>query len=418
MPGNWPVGARAELVALLLEGHRALPALEALDQHELFGRLMPEWEPVRSKPQRNAYHRFTVDRHLWEAAANAAELAPRVGRPDLLVMGALLHDIGKGYPGDHTEVGMTIVRQVAPRLGFGPREVDTLVAMVEHHLLLPDFALRRDITDKATIEKVAAAVETVERLELLHALTEADSKATGPAAWGSWQAELVDELVGRVRHVLGGGDVAEVTWRLFPDAETLARMAAGTIDVRRDGDVITVVSPDRAGSFSRIAGVLSMHGLDVLSAQAHSDEHGMAASQFRVMSDTADMKWRSVKADLGRALANELAIEARHRGAGGHVPASPPDPGRPAGRHRRSCSTMRPPATPRCIEVRATTKIGILHRITKALGELGLDIRHATVQSIGMDVVDTFYVRSASGGLVTDPQHRREIIKAVLHAVS
>jgi [protein-PII] uridylyltransferase len=312
---------------------------------------------------------------------------------------------------------MTIVRQLAPRLGFGPGEVDTLVAMVEHHLLLPDFALRRDITDKATIEKVAEAVETVERLELLHALTDADSRATGPAAWGSWQAELVNELVTRVRHVLGGGDVTEVTWRLFPDAETLARMAAETVDVRRDGDVITVVSTDRAGSFSRIAGVLSMHGLDVLSAQALSDEHGMAASQFRVMSDTADMKWGEVKADLGRALANELAIEARIAE-------------RATTYRRRRRTQAGQPAAPKVvfddaassnatvIEVRATTKIGILHRITKALGELGLDIRHATVQSIGMDVVDTFYVRSASGGLVTDPQHRREIIKAVLHAVS
>ena len=59
--GDWPVGARTELVALLLEGHRAIPVLEALDQSELVSRLLPEWEPVRSKPQRNAYHRFTVD---------------------------------------------------------------------------------------------------------------------------------------------------------------------------------------------------------------------------------------------------------------------------------------------------------------------------------------------------------------------
>jgi len=180
-----------------------------------------------------------------------------------------------------------------------------------------------------------------------------------------------------------------VTWRLFPDAETLARMAAETVDVRRDGDVITVVSTDRAGSFSRIAGVLSMHGLDVLSAQALSDEHGMAASQFRVMSDTADMKWGEVKADLGRALANELAIEARIAE-------------RATTYRRRRRTQAGQPAAPKVvfddaassnatvIEVRATTKIGILHRITKALGELGLDIRHATVQSIGMDVVDTF----------------------------
>ena len=416
-PGNWPVGATDELVSLLLEGHRAIPVLEALDQRELFGRLLPEWEPVRSKPQRNAYHRFTVDRHLWEAAANAAERADRVGRPDLLVMGALLHDIGKGYPGDHTEVGMVIVRQLAPRLGYPPADVDILVSMVEHHLLLPDAAMRRDLTDAATIQRVADAIGSVERLELLHALTEADSLATGPAAWGSWQEELVNELVGRVRHVLGGGDASEVTWRLFPDEETLARMAMGTVDVRRDRDLITVVSPDRAGSFSRVAGVLSMHGLDVISAQAHSDEHGMAASQFRVVSDESDMKWSSVKSDLGRALANQLAIEARIAD-------------RATAYRRRKQTQARPPGPPKVvfddeassnatvIVVRAQTKVGILHRITKALSELGLDIRHATVQSIGMEVVDTFYVRSASGAPVIDPFHRKEIERALLFAVS
>ncbi len=415
--GTWPLGAADELVALLLEGHRAIPVLEALDQRELFGRLMPEWEPVRSKPQRNAYHRFTVDRHLWEAAANAADLAGRVSRPDLLVLGALLHDIGKGYAGDHTEVGMTIVRQLAPKLGFSPPDVDTLVAMVEHHLLLPDVAMRRDLTDEVTIRQVADVVGSVERLDLLHALTEADSLATGPSAWGSWKQELVAELVARVRHVLGGGDVREVTWSLFPDAETVSLMAAGALDMRRHGEVITVVSPDRAGTFSRVAGVLSLHGLDVFSAQAHSDEHGMAASQFRVVRFDADITWRSVKADLGRALSNELAIEARLAERASTYRR----------RRRTQAQQPGPPAVvfddgassnATVIEVRAHTKVGVLHRITKALSELGLDIRHATVQTIGMEVVDTFYVRAAGGALVTDPFHRKEIERALLHAVS
>jgi [protein-PII] uridylyltransferase len=214
--GTWPVGATAELVALLLEGHRSIRVLEALDQRELFARLLPEWEPNRSRPQRNAYHRFTVDRHLWEAAANASQLVDRVARPDLLVLGALFHDLGKGYPGDHTIVGMDLVRQVGPKLGLPTADVDTLVAMVEHHLLLPDGAVRRDLTDEATINQVAASLGSVERLDLLHALTEADSLATGPSAWGSWKEDLVNELAARVRHVLGGGNVAEVTWSLFP----------------------------------------------------------------------------------------------------------------------------------------------------------------------------------------------------------
>jgi [protein-PII] uridylyltransferase len=421
-PPTWPAGAADKLVALLLEGHGAVPVLEALDQRGLLARLIPEWEPVRSRPQRNAYHRFTVDRHLWEAAANAAELVDRVSRPDLLVLGALFHDIGKGYQGDHTEAGMEIVRGLGHRLGIGLTDTDVLISMVEHHLLLPDVALRRDLTDSATLSHVAESVGSVEVLDLLHALTEADSKATGPSAWGSWKEGLVDDLVTRVRHVLGGGDVTEVTWRLFPDAETLSLMAEGETDVRVHDDRITVVTPDLPGSFSRVAGVLALHGLDVLSAQAHSDEPqlgrlGMAASQFRVDLPHERFDWDSMHNDLLRALAGELAIEARlaervhtyrRRRA-----TQAQQPGPPSVTFHDDASS-----NASVLEVRAPNKIGILHRITKALAELGLDIRHATVQTIGMEVVDTFYVRTWSGVLVTDAFHRAEIERAVLHAVS
>ena len=288
--------------------------------------------------------------------------------------------------------------------------------MVEQHLLLPDVAMRRDLTDPATIQQVASAVGTVEVLDLLHALTEADSLATGPSAWGDWKEGLVNELAARVRHVLGGGDVAEVTWRLFPDADTLAVMAAGELHISRAGDVITVVSPDASGTFSRIAGVLSLHGLDVVTAQAHSDEGGMAASQFRIVVPDAGFNWRAVKVDLGRALEHRLAIEARlaeraatYRRRRRTQAAAPGPPSVVFDDAASSNATV--------IVVRAVTKVGILHRISKALGELGLDIRHATVQTIGMEVVDTFYVR-ADGKLVTDATYRKEIHRALLHAVT
>ena len=160
---------------LLQQGHRAIDVLESLDQRGILVRLLPEWAPVRSRPQRNAYHRFTVDRHLWETAANAAALTDRVTRPDLLVLGALFHDIGKGYPGDHTTAGMALLEQIGPRLGLPPDDVAVLVRMVQHHLLLPDVAIRRDLTDPATIRKVADAVGSPLQLDLLAALTEADS---------------------------------------------------------------------------------------------------------------------------------------------------------------------------------------------------------------------------------------------------
>jgi [protein-PII] uridylyltransferase len=431
-PDPWPAGAVDELVALLLEGHRAIAPLEALDQVGVLVRVLPEWQAVRNKPQRNAYHRFTVDRHLWEAIANAADLvvSRRISRPDLLVLGALLHDLGKGLPGDHTDRGVELAERIGPRLGFGPQDAGVLVALVRHHLLLPDVATRRDLSDDATITSVAAAVETPLVLELLHALTEADSLATGPSAWGSWKAELVGLLVDRVGHVLGGGDVSEVTWRLFPSDEVLGLMAAGHTAVIPHVDRIVTVAPDRPGLFGRVAGVISIHGLDVLAAEAYSDDVAvssppssgsgggvvtMAANEFRVAVPKHGIDWARLVTDLERALCGQLAIEARLADR--------------ARTYRRKRSTAAEVAEPQVrldndassdatvIEVRARDRVGLLHRITKALAELELDIRHAKIQTIGPEVVDTFYVRSAGAKLV-DPFHIGEVERALLHAVA
>jgi [protein-PII] uridylyltransferase len=424
---RWPDGAIGELVELLRQGHRAIDVLEALDQRGLLVRVLPEWAPVRSRPQRNAYHRYTVDRHLWEAAANAAALADRVPRPDLLVLGALFHDLGKGSAGDHVVAGMELVMTIGPRLGLGDHDVGTLVRLVQHHLLLPDVAVRRDLADPATIRQVADAVGDVETLALLHALTEADSIATGPSAWGTWKEQLVAELVARTRHVLGGGDLTPRTWRRFPDDGTMATMAAGRLDVRIEADDdgaagtqrITVVCDDRPGAFARIAGVLSLRGLDVLTAWAYSGQLGgpaMAASQYRVVPPRAGVAWEPLVEDLRRALAGELAIEARLAERARTYRRRKPTQAVPPG---PATVTFHDDASSDAtvIEVRAANRIGVLHRIANALAELGLDIRHATVQTIGDEVVDTFYVRTLAGRLVDDEFHRGEIERAVVHAV-
>jgi [protein-PII] uridylyltransferase len=417
MPSPWPVGAIDDLVGLLLTGHDAIPVLEALDQRGLWVRILPEWAPNRSRPQRNAYHRFTVDRHLWEATANASDLSKNVSRPDLLVLGALFHDIGKGYPGDHNEVGVELVGRIAPRVGISPDDMHILQTMVAHHLLLPDAATRRDLADPATITFVAEKVQTPLVLDLLHGLTEADSLATGPAAWGSWKADLVAELVKRVHLVLGGGDMDEVQWRLFPDADVLEMMAKGVVTVGVTEDSVTVVSPDRPGTFSRVAGVLTLHGLSVLGAQAHSDEQGMAASQFRVQVPShGPIEWSPIITNLERALRGELAIEARMA-----------ERAKSYRRRRRSAGELAPPkvtffdeasSNATVLEVRAPDQHGILHRITKAMAEVGLDIRHASVQTIGDEVVDAFYVRTSGGQKLTDSFHRTEVVKAILFSLT
>ncbi|MGA2037558.1 MAG: HD domain-containing protein, partial [Acidimicrobiales bacterium] len=171
--GTWPTEMREALVRVLAAGLPAIAALEALDQKGLLERFLPEWQTVRNRPQRNAYHLFTVDRHLLEAAARAAPLALRVSRPDLLLLGAFLHDIGKGYPGDHTAAGVEVVAKVAARMGLAPADTDVLVALVRNHLLLADLATRRDLDDPETVAAVVDATGDRSCLELLVALTEA-----------------------------------------------------------------------------------------------------------------------------------------------------------------------------------------------------------------------------------------------------
>jgi len=416
-PDPWPAGASDDLVALLLEGESAIPVLESLDQRNLLVRVLPEWEPVRSKPQRNAFHRYTVDRHLWQTIANAAALSADVSRPDLLVLGALFHDLGKGYPGDHTEVGVKLFATIGPRMGLSESDQSVISSLIDNHLLLADTATRRDLSDDATITMVADKLKSALVLDLLHPLTEADSQATGPSAWSDWKAELIKILVGRVRHVLGGGDMQEVMWRLFPDATVLELMGLGGITIRPESDRITVVSPDTPGTFSKVAGVLSLSGLDVLGAEAHSDEQGMAASQFRVVPSATGINWEPIVENLEKALSGRLALDSRIADrAATYRPrraTSAQAPSQPVVRFDDSASSN---AT--FLEVRAPDAVGILYSITKAIADLGLDIRHARVLTLGNEVVDSFYVSTPGGGRITEMSYQQEISRAVLHALS
>ncbi|HCV37047.1 MAG: [protein-PII] uridylyltransferase [Acidimicrobiales bacterium] len=414
MPEPWPVEARECLVALMSAGPDLIPVVEDLDQVGLFVRLIPEWEPCRHRPQRNAYHRFTVDRHLFETAAGAAVLCHTVERPDLLVVGALLHDIGKGYPGDHTDVGMGLVRTIAERMGYPDGDVDILVAMVQHHLLLPDIATRRDLDDSGTVLAVAESVENHCLLSLLAALTEADSLATGPSAWSSWKAELVGDLVARVDYVLTGGDMSDLVVGLFPSTEQRVLLEGGEEVIWGDGSTLTVVTTDRPGAFSKVAGVLALNGLDVLDASAHS-EGGRALSVFKI---TAVFKqipdWPHVVEQVERALTGRLAISAR-LGERSRIYSQPPTSARPA--TPRVTVDNEASALATVLEVSCPDGVGVLYRITRAFAELDLDIVSARVQTIGSDVVDAFYLRDGTGSKITDPDHLTEIELSVLRWV-
>ena len=410
LPAPWPPDALDALVQLLAAGRPAVRVMEALDQAGLLVRLLPEWEWVRSKPQRSSVHRFTVDRHLVEAAAEAAALTRRVARPDLLLLGALLHDIGKGLPGDHTVVGMRLVAEMGPRLGLPPADVAVLVSLVEHHLLLPDVATRRDLADPATAQAVAAAVGSAEVLELLHALTEADAAATGPAAWSAWKASLVGDLVRRTKALLAGAPAPQPA--SLSEAQERLVVQGGPL-LEAVGDEVTVVAPDQPGLLSLTAGVLAVHRLDVRSASVFS-RGATAVMVCRVAPRFGALPpWTVVQADLRRALEGELDLPA--------VLASREAAYAPRGARSVTAPQVRllddVSATATVVEVHAADALSVLHRITGALAGAGLDVRTAHISTLGADVVDAFYVIGPDGGKLTDPVLRERLEAAVLLAL-
>jgi [protein-PII] uridylyltransferase len=409
-PGDpWTDETRAALVSLLALGRPAIDKIESLDQHGLLVRLIPEWAAVRNKPQRNAYHTYTVDRHLLEAAALAAELADTVERPDLLLVGTLLHDIGKGFPGDHTTVGIEVVDGITTRMGFAPADVAVLVDLVRQHLLLPDTATRRDLDDPTTIARVAHAVGNRLTLHLLAALTEADSRATGPSAWGPWKAGLVADLVERTDRVLQGEPEPTAPDRIVTsNQELMAEVrASGLPSVSLQPPYVIVAAPDRPGLFSSVAGALALNGMDVRAANVGSED-GVAVEVFTV--EVARGTWpdtAKLREDLAAVLSDRLALGERlsereriyplRRGSAAHLPGSDVKVDNEAS------------DTATVLEIRALDEIGMLHRITRALFDAGLDVVSARVSTLGEMVVDAFYVRESGGSKVTDDSRLSEI---------
>ncbi|MFJ2218332.1 [protein-PII] uridylyltransferase [Streptomyces sp. NPDC101062] len=463
LPVPWPAEAREELVTLLGAGESTVPVWEALEAEGLITQLLPDWERVRCRPQRNPVHTWTVDRHLVEAAVQASSLTRRVGRPDLLLVCALLHDIGKGWPGDHSVAGEIIARDVAARIGFDREDVATVATVVRHHLLLVDTATRRDLDDPATVSSVATRVGSLATLELLHALTEADALATGPAAWSSWRSSLVTDLVTRVAAVLAGDDPAEPE----PTAPSAEQERLAVEALRTGGPVLAlhaqteapqpgtaqdeqeeqedgapepvgvellIALPDQPGVLPAAAGVLALHRLTVRAADLRAvelpggmggppGEPGSAPGEGGASGRTTGvllLSWRvaaaygslpqaaRLRADLVRALDGSLDIPARLAEREAAYPrrrgvkAPPPR------------VTVAPTASRHAtvIEVRAQDAPGLLHRIGRALEDARVMVRSAHVSTLGANAVDAFYVTSDRGRPLT-AEAATELARAV-----
>jgi len=410
LPEPWPAEARDEFVRLLGAGSQCISVLESLDQYGLMSRTIPEWEHARFRAQYNAVHRFTVDRHLIETAVAASQYASEVARPDLLLVGAFLHDIGKGHPGDHSVVGAEIARTIAQRMGYPSRDADLIANMALLHLLLPDTATRRDLDDPSTIRSIVMAIGgSAALLELLHPLTKADAAATGPAAWSDWKAELVARLVSRTFLSLSGEPLPEPE-PLPSDLLALAR--DGLPHVLIDGSTVTIIAPDRPGVLSRSAGLLALHSLDVQSADVRTVA-GMAINRFAVAARFGGAADATVlNSDLKRLLDGTLHVEERLRA-------------KEAAYHTQTPHELAPTkllwfddaATDASVlEVRTRDAIGLLHRITDALEKCEVDIRTARISSLGAHVVDAFYLTDTEGKPLTE-EHQSCVTTRVSGAV-
>lgn len=416
----WPRAARSELLALLGSGDGMVDVVEALDRTGLWGRLIPEWGAVRDLPPRDRQHVWTVDRHLVEVTRRASAFTTRVSRPDLLLLGALVHDIGKGRDEDHSVVGSELARSIGRRLGLWPADVDTLAAMVRHHLLLPHTASRRDPEDPATVERV---VETLDGdpvlLELLAALAEADALGTGPGVWTPWRATLLGELVARCRVVMSGGPVPGPS-PLSDDRRALAQAVAASgrpeVSVAADGDLttvtMTVAAPDRPGLLSRAAGVLALHSLQVHTADL-GELDGVAVDDFTVSPRFGRLPEASLlREDLVRVLSGSLDLTARLTAKERDYdrPGRAPSPTRVLWFDDEATGAV-------VLELRTADRIGLLYRVADALEGFGIDVRWARVSTLGSSVIDAFCLETPSDEPL-DPERRRAIGTALADAVA
>jgi [protein-PII] uridylyltransferase len=428
----WPRPALDELLSLLGTGPPAVDVIEAMDRTGLWGRLFPEWGAVRDLPPRDRAHVWTVDRHLVEAAAQAARLTTTVARPDLLLLAALLHDLGKGRGGDHSIVGAALAEQIGHRLGLPPVDVETLRAMVRHHLLLPHVATSRDLDDPVTAQRVVNTLGgDATLLELLVALVEADSLATGPGIWTEWRAGLISDLAARCRALLAGVPVPAPE-PLTDEHRALARqaIASGSLHVAASSPsgsgattIIMVVTPGQPGVLALAAGVLALRSLQVHSADIRIVElpggsaavHRFTASpRFGRPPDAALLRQDLVRAlDGSLHLEQELAAKERDYG-------EPSASGMGFGDIETKVLWLDDEATGAVVlELRTTDRIGLLHRVASAFQRNAVAVRWARVVTLGSSVVDSFGLTSPSAlgeHSALTPKVREQVELAVLSA--
>jgi [protein-PII] uridylyltransferase len=393
LPEPWPAEARQLLVRLLASGRSLLGVWETLEETGALAGFLPEWERVRGLPHASVIHRFTVDRHVIETCIEASSLIRSVRRPDVLMVAALLHDIGKGGLTEHSVAGEPIARDIATRMGFEPESVDLVALLVRWHLLLAQIATTRDPDDPATVDLVTSRLGSLEAVALLAALTEADAKATSPKAWSSWRSGLVRDLARRAHAALDTGSAlpsflgddtalpAGFPASLATDAVYLA------VEPVTDGSRVTAIAHDRVGLLADLAAMFALQRTRVHAARAWAQgEYGVSV-------------WEVAEEHLDPAI-----LRQKYDGiVGGRLDAS--HRLRPTGEGALAPTVVvRPEAsdTSTVLEVRTADRPGVVYLVCAALARLDVEVRSAHVDTLGPQAVDVFYLQEPSAGVLSE----------------
>ncbi len=410
----------------------------------------------------------TLDRgELADVAPIASSLMEQMQSRRALYVAMLMHDIAKGRGGDHSEIGAELALEVGPSLGLSAEETETVSWLVLHHLLLSETAFKRDIDDPKTILDLAEVIQSPERLRLLLVLTVADMRAVSPRVWNGWKATLLRELYARVAEVLAGGlstperdvrvarakqaaaallpgwtaaEIEQFTslgyagyWLSF-DPETHARHARLVRQAERRNlpltvetqplparavTEVTVYVADHAGLFSKIAGALAVAGASIVDARIHTMTNGMALDTFWIQDaggGTFDAPHRLARLSvlIEQALSGRLALAAEiarvsktllgRRMRAIHVP-----PRVVIDNHASNAHTV--------LEVNGRDRPGLLHDLTAAISEEGLQIASAHITTYGVRAVDVFYVKDVFGLKIENDRRLAQLREALLKAL-
>jgi [protein-PII] uridylyltransferase len=432
------------------------------EMHELglLGRYLLEFGALTCLVQYDAYHKFSADQHSLLAVEHLEALAPgrsaesegaaavftEVEKPELLMLGMLLHDIGKALGHGHVAKGIPLIQTLTARLGLPAADAGAVEFLVAHHLTMSHVAQRRDIDDPKTVADFAERVGDPQRLRMLYLLTYADMRAVGPGVLTPWQAAILHELYARtLRHLTGGrlerpnravlGERLQALLRdELPVQAVKAHLAmmsdryVATTAVQRMAEhlrmlhrldtnrVVTelflhpdlatselvVVTRDLPGLFSLIAGTLAASGVNIISAQISTRADGVAIDTFQVNDPTGEpltsqARWGRARGALRAVITGEESVDAllERRRAGRVATTSQAPPKIAIDNSLSDAYTV--------IDVKCPDRLGLLYLLTRTLSAQGLDIASARIATEIDQAFDTFYVHDGQGRRLEDP---------------